>query len=422
MSAGIVTIGRLIMCRARAAGSRLVCTTFFISVFFALFFPYVNISSFPLHIAIPILFFAFLVLASTEGLGKVFILLLVLVITAPFFGGFFSALKGYDIQLSKVMYSSLPVAVLLVSFYIAFKLNVRVRVIQVYLIFIVIVFLLVLVSQNFPYFRAFYSLVGLIPDHRIGFFESYYIVTAPMANPNNSGLIAALLIMALVYFNFNAYKVPVCTRALIAAMCVMLLFGLVFSYARTVLAGFLISFAMLVCAGSSLRVKFYALSLVVLLITGLAFYLGGEREFIYYMTILSFQDDHSFTSRYYYWLNILRAFQDNPYSIFVGFGRYQDVIVSYQESAIIDSSYLYFIAQYGLLIVIVFLALILRAAVNVPYLISFIPIFALSSVTLAYFSDVRMNVVIGFVLGLICNGSGLVKSLPNRNPYLRPPP
>ena len=145
-----------------------------------------------------------------------------------------------------------------------------------------------------------------IPDNRVDVLRRYAMIMAPIGNPNNMALFISLLVLSC-YQLLRSQSVNVSSKLYIYLHNVILIFGIIFSYARTVLVGFILSGLFLLLQnskGPKQIIKFTA-GLVIIVLTLNMIIDGSDiniRQITYYKTILNPFEDYSFTSRFDFWL------------------------------------------------------------------------------------------------------------------------
>jgi hypothetical protein len=241
--------------------------------------------------------------------------------------------------------------------------------------------------------------------------QRYAMIIAPMGNPNNTALILALVLISLQVLCFGKFNTPVqeylkhrpIQRLLVALLLAILVVGIVYAYARTVLIALLLVEGLfaLTFLGKKSRIRVLALCAVAILVL----WLGPmenllERQVRYYGTILAPTEATSFAKRYdYYWRNAWEILDSRPILLGTGIGWYEGVLNQVQGSTVTDSSYTYLLLAHGGLVSLGILlaawCLFWRGRLSRLYAI----LLAVSAVNLSFLSDYRLNIIIGSLIG-----------------------
>lgn len=367
-------------------------------LFVAIFTPYYKFLGVPLHLTIPLLvLIAFVFLKINTRTGVIFLAGYVLFlgsigINNTFFG-VQSGLNGFY----------LPIAFLAIflSAAIVSSFNLARKDIETFVFVLTFIFCFAAIVQWHPVFRDLYHQLGLLPNHRMDLLlnRSYWIVVAPMANPNNSALVASILALFFLYLKFSSGRNCKMDVVQISSLLFMVSVVVLFSFARTVLVAFLIS--SLVQLVIFRKFSLLALFSLLMLISILVFFGEESHFFRYYSTIASFQSEASITTRYDYYILLFHSMREAWHSVFFGFGDISAVWIQLTGRTVIDSNYIWLIGSLGLIVFFLIVSMLIKFSTSYPRVFPFILFLAITSITLPYFTDFRISVILGTILGLI---------------------
>lgn len=367
-------------------------------LFVAIFTPYYNFLGVPLHLTIPLLvLIAFVFLKINTRSGFIFLAGYVLflgsiAINNTFFG-VQSGLNGF--------YSPIAFLVIFLSAAIVSSFNLARKDIETFVFVLTFIFCFAAIVQWHPVFRDLYHQLGLLPSHRMDILlnRSYWIVVAPMANPNNTALVASILALCFLHLKFSSGRNSKMDVVQISSLLFMVSVVVLFSFARTVLVAFLISslVQLVIFRKFSLLALFSLLMLIAILV-----FFGEESHFFrYYSTIASFQSEASMTTRYDYYILLFHSMREAWHSVFFGFGDISAVWIQLTGRTVIDSNYIWLIGSLGLIVFFLIVSTLIKFSMSYPRVFPFILFLAITSITLPYFTDFRISVILGTILGLI---------------------
>ncbi|NLE06020.1 MAG: hypothetical protein GX638_14640 [Crenarchaeota archaeon] len=224
------------------------------------------------------------------------------------------------------------------------------------------------------------------------------MIIYPMQNPNNAAFVLAILVITnqLLYQNVKKYK------CLLIIISLVFLLGIILAYARTVLVSFLI--AEFIVLSNSMKKK-YLVIILTLVITGLIYVCNSfdiTRYLTYYNTVFNAFEDNSFTERFKFWHQYWLLIQNYPFVIISGYPIYKELFKINYNSTVVDSSYLHFLLNYGILsIFYILIWFIKKIVINPKTTIPLIIFLMITSITLPFVSDVRMVTLIGVIFGVL---------------------
>lgn len=364
-------------------------------LFCCVFIPYVDKLR-PFHISFIFLFLLFPIIISKSYIS--FLKLIILCCVICLIGIIYGLLNNQYLN-DSIYKSILPIVFLFVSFMSTRILCVSQRKFYFILIIISIILCISIFLQvflpNFVLTKILY--IGSSSD-RVTNLARYIMILYPMQNPNNAGFVFAIfgITCQLLYPNVKNYK------CLLIIILLVFFYGIIFSFARTVLVSFLI--AELIILSFSLKKLHFIIFLTV--VFAIFLYIintfNVERYLTYYSTVFNALEDDSFTARYKFWNQYWILIHNIPFVILSGYPIYKDFFKIHYNSTVVDSSYLFLLLNYGVLSIIYVITWLIKNMIKTPKIILPLTAFLLiNSITLPFISDIRIITLIGMIFGVL---------------------
>jgi len=243
-----------------------------------------------------------------------------------------------------------------------------------------------------------------LSENNIKILDHYLLILYPFENSNSAAILFSFIILVIEIISLNKRVILSQKEKLLTIFVVLILLaGVILSYARTTLAALVLSQVFIFRKRILKLIPFILLfGLIILFIIKNDL----DRNINYYSTIFNFTQDHSFTSRFIFWENIFNILKNNRLFVLTGVPFYKKelaIIQTGEIATVIDSNYLYILIKTGILGFIFLLFSALRLFFKNLYLQSIIFFIAIVSITLAFFDDYRFAILISFFIGLINN-------------------
>jgi len=368
-----------------------------LTVLLFLFFPALDLIR-PFHIGLlPLILLLIIKPMSVFNLIVVFILIFV---------SFLSLLVTFeDVRIPTIgfIWSALPLCFVFIGFSYAKSLNFTVIEIKVfsYVLAVVGVFF-VLVQIIYPSSSIMEPYLALTSHSSV--LDRYTMIIAPTGNPNMTGLLLALIIVLVsLYLRVSEHTSQ---NFFLKIMIFILLVGIIFCFARTVLAAVLIFLFVLLFLQYSKKITQLFISIAAFSFVLVAFFYlrdSNERFITYFSTIFAFYDDNSFVARFENWFLTLELIQDYPLSILFGLSQYEALFFSLKGTSVVDSNYLYIFLNHGFIILLILVGVCVFKSLKNSFYFSLLVFLLITSITIPYLSDYRIGFFIGFIYGVAQN-------------------
>lgn len=368
-----------------------------ITLLSAIFIPYLDILG-VFHISLFFLGLTFILVTVHKKLKIIHYIILLILIAWPLCGSFVAATIYFFPMEIDVLRSFGSLFVLFLA-YFCFNV-VRFDYKEIYeliVLILTIVSLMIIIQLLYP--GA--SLLSIyIPENRVGVLKNYAVIMAPIGNPNNMGLFISLLMITSL--NMMKLRKANISKYYIYFNQAVLMLGIIFSYARTVLVGFVLSVLSLL-PQNDLNYKRIAKLAVYFGIFLLIFILfdGNEmniRQMESYKKILNPFEDNSFTTRFDFWLTSLNILIQNPLLLISGLGWFRGALMQLQGHTTIDSSYIYILLSYGIIFFSIFFVSIICLIKKYPKILPLFILLLIVAINMAYITDYRLNIILAFFI------------------------
>jgi len=367
----------------------------------AIFFTYfkVPVVGIPFHPAVFLLFVAFLFYFSRVGLSLFAITASLFLFVLCVGSAYYSAVLGLEFNVFSWSYKLVPIICLYLSFLVCWYGRLSLAEFRKFIFYILVFFIVVASLQFVPSLKGFFIGLGYISSDRSDVWERYYMLLAPMANPNNSAAVAAALAIFVLLFWDVIKKGSNIFVFFVVCATPILIFFMFLGYARTVSAAFAVAGILWIIVKGG--VKGRSLFLVVFSGFFLSIIYFKTREVSYYLTIFSALSDSSFTARFESWRAVISLLNEYPLSWVLGLARVQDAMIQLTGKSVTDSSYIYILGQFGLVVLVGLIALAANLSLRSFRIFVFFTFLAICSITLPIFSDVRLSIIFGGLAGYI---------------------
>lgn len=372
-----------------------------LTILSAIFIPFLGLFG-VFHISLFFLCILFILLTIHKRLRMIHYIVLLIIIVWPI-GGSIVAKLVYNLPLEiNALRSFAPLFILFLAYFcfnvVDFSFKEIYKLIMLILTFVSLMIIIQLVYPGSSLLSIY------IPDNRVDVLRRYAMIMAPIGNPNNMALFISLLVLSC-YQLLRSQSVNVSSKLYIYLHNVILIFGIIFSYARTVLVGFILSglFLLLQNSKGPKQIIKITASLVIILLTLNMIIDGSDiniRQITYYKTILNPFEDYSFTSRFDFWLTSFNILINNPLLLITGLGWFRGALMQLQGHTTIDSSYVYILLSHGFIFTSIFFASIIHFMRQHPNILPIFIVLLVSAINLAYVTDYRLNIIIAFFISL----------------------
>jgi len=369
-----------------------------LSLILAIAVPYLKLPviEIPLHPSVFILAGACLWYFNVIGFRWFSLLIVLFLFLVSVISALYSAAVGLQFSLASWSYKLLPLLGLGMSFTVCSSSNLKCSQYRLILFWIASIFIIISVLQFAPPAKSFFISLGYLTEDRAEVWNSYYMLLAPMANPNNSAAVSAALALSILV-SWGAIKEEAQTKVLFVIIFFALAILMFLGYARTVFAAFSLSVSFWVIFRTSWPAKLGAFFLLLASLLSLGFF--EFRETAYYFTVFSALSDSSFVARFEFWEVLVSILNKYPIAWLVGLGRVQDTLIAATGESFIDSSYLFVVAQFGVFVLGGLLLFAVYLSVRSFSCFIIVVFILICSITMAIFSDVRLTIIFGGLLG-----------------------
>ena len=369
--------------------------------------PYFYFSGLPLHLSVLFLVISAILMVAKSGItfGWLFLIIapLCLPLLADLLGGL---LYGHQMAYN-TLWAGVPLSLFFTAFWVFYNMDID----WIYVFRIVFVLSAMMIAFSIFHFsflgQEILHAVGFIPDHRLDVLSRYLMLVAPIGNPNNNALIAALLAIG-VSISIGRLSLSGFGLAFLSLLFLSLCLVVYFGYARTVMVGFVLAFIavviMLISDSEIQKKKRLLISIVgvsAVLSLALTLFLSQGRGAVYFGTVLHAGSDASFLARFEFWRSLSGWLMDFPLYLFIGAGWYRVEAVGWHGGGVVDSSYWFLVLQFGLIVTAMIIVFGVRLLLRAPQMLPWLILLAVSAVNLAFISDLRLAILVGGILGLV---------------------
>ncbi len=349
---------------------------------------------------------------SKLKLGDVF--LLVILTAWPLVGSIAATLNGIP-QTWLSVRSFFPIFVFAATFVVVKNIQPSQQYILVNILLMAAVLSLFVVCQTLfqsDVIRAIWS-----PVERARNTVTEFDVLAPTGNPNNSAVLFGLSLLSVIWaynkFDKSTMKVRtavssiISSKLVVSALVLILVTGIVFAYARTVVVSLM--FAVVVLVAIRLYKKYdvvvstlgMLLGITILLVAYIYIANTDGRLAEYYLTIFKLTEAASIQARLAAWQLSYELLVGQPILLLTGVGEYEAFFNHHLGNTILDSGIVYVIVSYGLLFLLVLLVTGTRLITDNLLLAPLFIFLLISSITLPFVSDYIMNIAVSYIVALI---------------------
>jgi hypothetical protein len=164
---------------------------------------------------------------------------------------------GLEFNVFSWGYKLVPIICLYLSFIVCWYGRLSLAEFRKFIFYILFFFIVVASLQFVPSLKGFFIGLGYISSDRSDIWERYYMLLAPMANPNNSAAVAAALaIFVLLFWNVIKKGSNIFVFFVVCATLILIFF-MFLGYARTVSAAFSVAGILWIIVKGGVKVDRY---------------------------------------------------------------------------------------------------------------------------------------------------------------------